>query len=99
MIYLMMGLYYKMKRHDSEYSCFFTPISTGYELNKYTSPKIEDQVASPNLFEQNTVTPPAPNLATDGNPGTTTLSSSLSILKKSPKVVRSTRNNVLHDIT
>ena len=57
-------------------------------------------MASPKLFAQNTVTPPAPYPATDGNPGTTTLSSSLSTLKKSPKVVRSTHNNVnLHDIT
>ena len=89
-----------MKRHDLEYFCSVLPqLSTGYESNKYTSPKIEDQMASPKIFEQNTVTPLAHNPATDGNPGTTTLSSSLSILKKSPKIVRSTRNNVPHHIT
>ena len=64
------------------------------------APKIDYQIASPKLFVQNPLrTPRVPNPVADGNPGTTILSSSLSILKNSPKFVRYTRNNVPYDIT
>ena len=90
-----------MKRHDPEYSCSFLPqyprVINPIDIE---APKSRTKWRHPNyLCKTQFRTPQVPNPVVDGNPGTTILSSSLWILKNSPKVVRYTRNNVPYDIT